>query len=73
MERKKKKKKSYIFSLLSVEVSCSILHNLFKMQSFIKVKKFKNVSCFLNSSQLKLDRADVNFRAWKALVWARKV
>lgn len=62
MERKKK---SYIFSLLSLEVFCYILYNLFEMQSFVEVKKVKNVSCYLNSLKLKLDRDGVNFRVIK--------
>lgn len=35
------------------------------MQSFVKVKKVKYVSCYVNSSQPKLDRAGTNFGARK--------
>lgn len=62
MERKKK---LCIFSLLSLEVFCSILYNLFEMRSFVKVKKVKNVFCYLNSLQLKVHRAGVNSQVTK--------
>lgn len=40
------------------------------MQSFVEVKKVKNVSCYLNSLKLKLDRDGVNFRVIKTHLWA---